>query len=150
MASIVPRPERSELMTLRDAVDRLFQESFVRPWSFASALGTGVRGMEVDLYDEGENLMVEATMPGVKTEDIDIRVQGDVLTISAETKQEKDISEDRYTYKERSYGRIQRSITLPTRVDANKAEARLEDGVLKLTLPKVESEKSRQIKVKGS
>lgn len=148
MADIVPRRE-GEIVTLRDAIDRLFQESFVRPWTtlFPSVTRTG---MFLDVYDQDDKIMVEATMPGVKPEDIDIRIQGDVLTIKSEVKQEKNISEDRYTYKERSYGAMQRSITLPSAVNADKAEAKLENGVLKLSLPKVEEQRAKSIKVKSA
>jgi HSP20 family protein len=148
MADLVPRRESSDLMTLRDAVDRLFQESFVRP--FSTLFPASARGaMALDVYDQDDAVVVEVTVPGVKPEDIDVRITGDVLSIRAESKQEKTISEDRYSYKERSYGVMQRSITLPASVDPDKAEAKLEHGVLKLTLPKVEQQKARQIKVTG-
>jgi HSP20 family protein len=149
MADLVPRREGSEVMTLRDAVDRLFQESVVRPWSYLfPSAGGGRSGMSLDVYEEGNNIMVEASLPGVKPEEVDIRIQGDVLTIKAETKQEKDLSEDKYTYKERSYGMVQRNVPLPVAVNADKAEAKLENGVLKLTLPKTEEAAARQIKIK--
>jgi HSP20 family protein len=105
--------------------------------------------MALDVYDQDDAVVVEVTVPGVKPEDIDVRITGDVLSIRAESKQEKTVSEDRYSYKERSYGVMQRSITLPASVDPDKAEAKLEHGVLKLTLPKVEQQKARQIKVTG-
>jgi HSP20 family protein len=133
-------------MTLRDAIDRLFEESFVRPWS--GFLG-GSRGMSVDVYDQDDRIMVEASLPGVKPEDVDIRVEGNVLTIKAERKQEKDISEDRYTYKERSYGMMQRTLTLPSAVKPEAAEATMENGELKLSLPKAEEARGRRIQVKA-
>jgi len=148
MADLVPRRE-SEVMTLRDAVDRLFQESFVRPWTTLFPSSGGGRGaMSVDVYDQDNAVVVEATLPGVKPDEVDVRVQGDMLTIKAETKQEKDISQDKYTYKERSYGLMQRTIPLPAAVDVDKAEAKLENGVLKLTLPKTVEQGARQIKIK--
>ncbi|MHB0876950.1 MAG: Hsp20/alpha crystallin family protein [Anaerolineae bacterium] len=149
MSSMVPRREGGEMVSLRDALDRMFQESFVRPWS--SFIGAGGREtMLIDVYDQEDKVVVEAAMPGVKPEDIDIRVQGDVLTIKAETKQEKDVSEDKYTYKERSYGVLQRSVTLPTEVNADQAEAILDNGVLRLSLPKTEEQRPKSIKVKPS
>lgn len=148
MAELVPRRESGELVSLRDAVDRLFRESFVRPWGefLPSVFGGG--GMAVDVYEEDDHIKVEATMPGVKAEDIDIRVQDDVLTIKAESRREKDISEERYTYRERAYGMMQRQVSLPSAVDVERAEAKLENGVLTLSLPKAEREKARQIKIK--
>jgi len=149
MSSMVPRRQTGEMVSLRDAIDRMFQESFVRPWS--AFMGTSVpEAMAVDVYDQDDKIVVEAAMPGVKPEDIDIRVQGDVLTIKAETKQEKDVSEERYTYKERSYGMMQRSVSLPSEVNADAAEASLDNGVLKLSLPKAEGVRTKSIKVKPS
>ncbi|NPV08577.1 MAG: Hsp20/alpha crystallin family protein [Anaerolineae bacterium] len=134
-------------MTLRDAIDRLFEESIVRPWASLTGMG---RGMSVDVYDQDDHIMVEATLPGVKPEDVDIRVEGNMLTIKAEKKQEKDISEDRYTYRERSYGMMQRSLILPSAVKAEGAEAKMENGELKLSLPKAEEARARRIQVKAA
>lgn len=147
MADLVPRENR-EAMTLRDAIDRLFEESFVRPWAYFGR--GGEQGMALDVYDESDHVTVEAAIPGVKPEDVDVRVEGNVLTIRAETKQSKDVSEDRYTYKECYRGVMQRSISISAEVDAEKAEAKLDNGVLKLTLPKVERERTRHIEVKSS
>lgn len=149
MSELVPRGRSGEMVSLRDALDRIFQESFVRPWSsLMPAMGEGA--MAVDVYDQEDRIVVEATVPGVKPEDIDIRIQGDMLTIKAESKQEKEVSEENYSYKERSFGVIQRSLTLPSAVKADEAEAKLEEGVLKLTLPKSEEQRPRSIKVKAS
>lgn len=149
MSAIVPRREGGELVSLRDAIDRMFQESFVRPWFGIPGTG-GREPMLVDVYDEGDNVVVEASVPGVKAEDVDIRVHGDLLTIKAESKKERDVSEDKYTYKERSYGMVQRSVTLPAEVNADRAEASLDNGILRLTLPKVETQRPKSIKVKAS
>jgi HSP20 family protein len=148
MAQLVPRRERGELVSLRDAIDRLFEEAFVRPWSEFFPWSARYGEMAVDVLDEGDKIVVEASMPGVKPEDVDVRIQGNMLTIKAESKREKEVSEDKYVYKERSYGMMQRSVSLPVEVDADKAEAVLEHGVLRLSLPKVAAEKARQIKVK--
>lgn len=147
MADLVPQGETRSMLTLRDAIDRLFRESFVRPWGESSLAGG--QDMSLDVYDEDDHVTVEATMPGVKPDDIEISVRDNVLVIKAETKQEKDVSEDRYSYRERSYGMMQRSVALPSGVDADKAEAKLEDGVLKLTLPKSERERPHRIQVKA-
>ncbi|NPV07547.1 MAG: Hsp20/alpha crystallin family protein [Anaerolineae bacterium] len=147
MAELVPRENR-EVMTLREAIDRLFEESFVRPWThFARA---GERGMALDVYDEGDHVVVEAVVPGVKSEDVDVRVEGNVLTIRAETSKSKDVSDEKYFYRERYRGVMQRSVTLPSEVNADKADARLENGILRLALPKAEKERTRRIQVKGA
>ena len=149
MADLVPRRESGELVTLRGAIDHLFHESFVRPWAALFPSGTRT-GMALDVYDQDDKIVVEATMPGVKPEDIDIRIQGDVLTIRSEAKQEKEVSKDRYSYKERSYGAVQRSLTLPSSVNADQAEAKLDNGVLKLSLPKVEQQRAKSVKVRSA
>jgi len=148
MAQLVPRRESGELLSLREAVNRLFEESFVRPW--VSLFPEVERPqMAIDVYDTDDAVMVEANLPGVKAEDIDIQIRGDVLTIKAESKREKEVSEDKYTYKERAYGVIERSVRLPVDVDVDAAEAKLENGILKLTLPKVEKEGAKKIKIKA-
>jgi len=91
---------------------------------------------------------VHASIPGVKPEDIDISVTGDVLTIKGETVEEKEEKEGNYHLRERRYGAFQRAVSLPTLVRADKASAEFENGVLKLTLPKVEEVKPKSIKIK--
>ena len=144
MAGLVPSEGR-EVMTLRDAIDRLFEDSFVRPAGQSS--GTESRGMAVDVSDDGDHITVEATLPGVKPEDVEVRVEGNTVSIRAESKSEKETSEDKYTYRERYRGVMQRSFTLPSDVNSDKAEANLENGVLRLVLPKVERAKTHKIKV---
>lgn len=146
MADLLPGEGRG-VMTLRDAIDRLFEESFVTPWAY---FGGDEHRMALDLYDEGDHITLEATVPGVKPEDVDIRVDGNLLTIKAESKDSKEISEDRYTYRERYRGVMQRTITLPADVDAQRASAKLQNGVLKLTLPKTERARTRRIEVKAN
>ena len=87
-------------------------------------------------------------MPGIKPEDIDVSVTGDVLTIRGETASEEKSEQGSYLRQERRVGKFERSLTLPTQVQADKAEARFEHGVLTLTLPKAEQVKPKSIKVK--
>lgn len=137
----------SELMTLRDAMDRLFQESFVQPGRLLTT--TGVGGVPIDMYQEDGKLVVKAPLPGVKAEDIDISVVGDTLTIKGETKEEKEVKEENVIRRERRFGSFSRSVALPTPVDTKKANASFEDGVLTLTLPVAEEAKPKAIKVQA-
>lgn len=137
-----------ELMTLREAMDRLFEESFVRPRAMITAAGVG--GIPIDVYQTDNEVVVEAAVPGVKPEDIDISVVGDTLTIKGESKAEKEIREENYFYRERRFGTFMRSITLPVPVVAEKAQAKYENGILSLHLPKAEVAKPKQIKVKAA
>ena len=136
-----------EMVTLREAMDRLLAESFVRPGS-AFPL-PGVEGPAVDMYQGKDEIVVKAAIPGVKPEDIEIQVTGDILSIKGELKEEDKIEEGSYLCKERHFGQFCREFTLPTQVSADKAKAEFEHGVLTLRLPKAEAVKPRSITVKA-
>ena len=138
----------SDLVSLREAMDRLFEESFVRPRAgWLAPLGDG--SLAVDMYETDEEVVVKTTVPGVKSEDIDVSITGDVLTIKGETKAEEKVEKANYIRQERRYGAFSRSLTLPSTVVADKATAEFENGVLILTLPKAEEVKPKTIKVKA-
>jgi len=137
----------SELMTLRDAMDRLFEESFVRPGRLLARPAAGA--VPVDVYQQDANIIVKAPLPGVKPEDIDISVVGDTLTIRGEMKQEREVKEEDYVRRERRFGAFSRTVSLPTPVNTSKANATFENGVLTLTLPVAEEAKPKQIKIKA-
>ncbi|MBU0493008.1 MAG: Hsp20/alpha crystallin family protein [Chloroflexi bacterium] len=145
--SIVRWEPLSDLMSLREAMDRLFEESFVRPRSALSPFGS--MGLALDVYETGDALVVTADVPGVKAENLDISITGDVLTIKGETKMEDQVTRENYYRQERRYGVFSRSVTLPTPVNADQAEAQFKDGVLTLTIPKAEEAKPKVIKVQG-
>jgi HSP20 family protein len=138
----------SDLVSLRDAMDRLFEESVVRPRAgWLAPLGDGT--LTVDMYETDEEVVVKTATPGVKPEDIDVSISGDVLTIRGETKAEKKVEKANYIRQERRYGAFSRSLTLPSTVVADKATAEFENGVLILTLPKAEEVKPKTIQVKA-
>jgi len=128
-------------------MDRLFEESWVRPRAGWVLPTEGALAM--DMYETPENVVVKTAVPGVKPEDIDITITGHTLTIAGETKAEKKVEEENYIRRERRYGRFSRSITLPSGVQGEKAEASFEDGLLTLTIPKAEEAKPKVIKVKS-
>jgi len=97
MANIVRREPFSELLSLRDAMDRLFEESIVRPRSWIAPM---FEGLAIDMYDTNEDVVVKAAIPGVKPEDIDISVVGDTLTIKGEVKEESDVKKENYIRRE--------------------------------------------------
>jgi HSP20 family protein len=136
-----------EMISLREAMDRLFSESFIRPWFGPGAMPAG-EALALDMYETDDKVMVEAGVPGVKPEEIDVQVTGNVLTIKGERREEKKEEKASYIHQERRYGSFQRSVTLPTEVDVDKAEAKFEHGVLTLTLPKSEVVKPKTIKIK--
>jgi len=137
-----------DLISLREAMDRLFEESFVQPWGgWLTPAGDGT--LAVDMYTTDENVVVKTAIPGVKPEDIDVSIVGDILNIKGETRAEEDVAEEKYIRRECRYGAFNRSLPLPTSVLAGETEARFENGVLTLTIPKAEEARPRTIKIKA-
>jgi len=136
-----------EMVTLRNAMDKLFEDSFVRPtsWIFDEGRGT----VALDMYQTANDVVVKASLPGFKPEEVDISITGDTLTLKGEHKEEKETKEEDYFYRERRYGSFSRTVTIPAGIKSDKAEATFENGVLTLTLPKAEEAKPKQIKIKA-
>lgn len=134
-----------DLVTLREAMDQLFEESVVRPRPAVVA----ARALAVDMYETDEAVVVKTAIPGADPEDIDISITGDSLTIKGEFKADEEIEEADCICRERSYGAFSRSLTIPVSVEASEGEAEFEDGILTLTLPKTKALKPKAIKVKS-
>jgi HSP20 family protein len=130
-------------------MDRLFEESVVRPRSGELASRTAAGTLAVDMYETDEAVVVKTATPGVDPDDIDISITGDTLTIKGETRVEKEVEEERYVCRERRYGAFSRSLAIPVAIKADEAEAEFEDGILTLTLPKAEEVKPKAIKVRA-
>jgi HSP20 family protein len=137
-----------EMMSLREAMNHLFEDSFIRPSAWPTPFEGEGLGLPVDVIESKDNIVIKASVPGIKPEDIDVSVTGDLLTIRGETKSEERVEQGSYLRQERRYGKFERSLQLPTMVVADKADAKFEHGVLTLTLPKAEESKPRTIKVK--
>jgi HSP20 family protein len=137
-----------ELATMRDAMDRLWEGGHFWPFRVIAASGEAAVPT-VDLYETPEEVVVKATLPGVKPEDLDINITGNALTIKGETKEEHEIKEGKYYRKECYYGDFVSSLTMPSGLKTDKAEASLENGLLTLTIPKAEEIKPKAIKVKS-
>ena len=137
-----------EMMSLREAMNRLVEDSFIRPGSWLTPLDVEAMGVAMDVIETKDSLIVKASVPGIKPEDIEVSVTGEVLTIKGETASEEKIEQGSYLRQERRFGKFERNLTLPTLVTADKADAKFEHGVLTLTLPKAEQVKAKTIKVK--
>ena len=151
--TIVRRPSPfGELMSLRSAMDRLFEDSFVgRP--FGGALGgtfDSTNQLPLDVTRTADALVVEAALPGIKPEDVDITVEDSTLTIRGEFRDERQSGEGESLVSEIRRGSFGRTITLPSGLEADKATATFENGVLTLRIPKAESVKPRQIRISPS
>jgi HSP20 family protein len=137
------------LSLLRDEIDRLFDSPLDALTSNSQQFLNGWLPT-IDLYEDRDHLVLKAELPGMKKEDIDISLHGEVLTLSGERKEEETFDKAETYRAERFLGRFQRTLTLPVRVDASKVQASYKDGILSVTLPKAEEAKPKQIEVKVS
>ncbi|NLF15615.1 MAG: Hsp20/alpha crystallin family protein [Anaerolineaceae bacterium] len=147
MSGIVRWEPFREITSLRDAMDRMFEEGFWRPPGPFGGWGEGT--LALDMYETEDSVVVKTAIPGMKAEDLDVSVTGNTLTIRAETTEEEEIKRERYLRRERRHGSYARSVTLPNGLQADRAEADYTDGVLTLTFPKTEEVRPKTIKVKG-
>jgi HSP20 family protein len=134
------------MMTLREAMDRLFDDAFTRPLSLA---GNNWSVPAVDMYQTENEIVVKAALPGIKPDEVQINVTGEVLILKGEIKQKEEVKEKAYHLREQRLGMFERSIILPTDVVADKARADFENGILTITLPKAEQAKPKTISVKA-
>ena len=148
MTNLVRWEPFRDLISLREAMDQLFEESFVRPRTEWLA-PVGAETLAVDMYETDDAIVVKSAIPGIKPEDLDISIANDSLTIKGETKFEEEVQEELFIRQERRYGSFCRSLTIPMPVVADKAEAEFENGILTLRLPKAEEVKPKAIQVKA-
>jgi len=134
------------LASFRDEVNRLFDFTWPSP---DSGLFSGW-SPALDVADDKDNLVVKVELPGMKKEDINLSLHDGVLTVSGERKHEREAKEGGTFRSERYFGKFQRSVTLPSAVDANKVNASYKDGILTVELPKAEEAKPKQIAVNVS
>lgn len=136
-----------ELVSLRSAMDRLFEDSFVRPrgaWGFAAETGAS---LPLDVTNTPDALLVEAALPGIRPDDVEITVEDGTLTIRAESASERQEAQGETIVSEIRRGSMVRSISLPSGLEADKASATFENGILRLSFPRAEAVKPRQIRI---
>ena len=138
-----------DLRTLQEEVNRLFSTNLTRAFD-DEGIGRGAWAPTVDIYENKDQIVLEAELPGMKQEDFDLSIENNVITLRGERKFEKADETDNYHRVERSYGAFTRSFTLPQTVSAEGATAEYNNGVLRVTLPKREETKSRRIQVTGT
>jgi HSP20 family protein len=136
-----------ELVSLRQAMDRLFEDSYVRPRTWAAA---ETAGLPLDVTNGPDSLIVEASLPGIRPEDVEITVEDGTLYIHGTSQTERTEGEGDALVREIRRGSVSRTVTLPTGLEAENAVATFEHGVLHLRIPKAEAVKPRQIRITPS
>lgn len=145
MSNLIRWEPAREMMTLREAMDRLFDDAFTRPLSLS---GNHWSIPAVDMYQTDNEVVVKAALPGIKADEVQINVTGEVITLKGEIKQENESKEKAYHIREQRWGAFERSLVLPTEVVADKAKADFENGILTIMLPKAEEVKPKTINIK--
>ena len=138
-----------DLRTLQDEMNRLFTGTFSRGGGNQDEVLRGAWSPSVDIFENQNEIVLEAELPGMKAEDVNISIENNVLTLHGERKFEKKDESDNFHRVERSYGSFTRSFTLPPTVSSEDANAEFENGVLRLTLAKREEAKPRRIEIKA-
>jgi HSP20 family protein len=147
MTTIVRRSSpQGEYMTLRQAMDRFFDDDVFRPLRWGNGAAEGPR-LPLDVTTTADALVVEASLPGIKPEDVEITVENGTLTITGKTADERRSEDGSYLVQEIRRGTFSRSVTLPNGLEPDKARATFEDGMLSLHIPKAEEVKPRQIRI---
>src|SRR2546425_2677695 len=147
LARFSPLPD---VVSLREAMDRLFEDSFIRPNGSWSGLASGQFAVPVDLWETKDAYHLRADLPGLTAEDIEINATSETITFGGEIKAQADVTNDGWLRQERRTGKFQRAFTLPVQIDPNKVEAKITNGVLELVVPKAESTKPRTIKINAN
>jgi len=146
MSNLIRWEPAREMMTLREAMDHLFDDAFTRPLT----LRDGWTAPAIDMYQTDDEIVVKASLPGVKAEEVQINITGEILTLKGETKQVVEEKKDKaWHMREQRWGTFERSVALPTQVIADKAKAEFENGILTITLPKAEEVKPKIITIKA-
>lgn len=133
-----------DLVNVQERLNRLLIDT---PTRWTSDEGYGAWVPPVDIFEQGDSLVIRAELPGVNKDDIDVRIENGVLMLHGERKPDPEVDAQRAYRMERSYGSFTRSFTLPTTVDPSKIAAKYKDGVLEVILPKAEEAKPKRVKI---
>jgi HSP20 family protein len=144
--TIVRRPSPFGDTSFRQAMDRFFDDDYFRPMRWLSG-GLDGPALPLDVTTDADSLTIEAALPGVKPEDVDITVENGTVTITGRTIEQRKAEEGSYLVQEIRRGDFSRSVTLPRGLETDRGEATFENGMLKLRFPKAEQVKPRQIKI---
>jgi HSP20 family protein len=149
------KTEPSRFLSPLEEAEKWLEESFRRPFSLMSGRWLprfrpgeiGEISPSIDMFTEGDDVVVKAELPGMKKEDINVSLTDNTITVSGEKKQEEKVEKKDYFRYERSYGSFSRSFSLPAEVQIDKAAAKFKDGVLEIRIPKTEEAKKKEKKI---
>lgn len=148
---LLPSKRKGEgysLTSLQREMNRLFEDFFGRDWSLEPFRGRGGWTPAVDVMETDKEVVVKAELPGMDPKEVEINLAGEALTIRGQKKEEKEEKTRSAHLVERSYGSFERTISLPSAVKADQADAEFKQGILTISLPKTEEAKTRTVKVK--
>ena len=151
---VIPWQPFSEMARWEHDIDQMFENFLGRrlrpfwPERWWPATGMEITAPTVDLYEEKDDIVVKAELPGMEKDNIEINLTDDRLTIKGEKKKEKEIKKENYYRSERAYGSFVRTLELPREVQSDKVKATFKNGVLEVRLPKTEEAKKKETKVK--
>lgn len=135
-----------ELVNINNRLSRTLGEAYPN----ATEDSFGAWAPPVDIFEKNDHLVIRAEIPGVKREDMDVRIENGVLTLHGERKHESEVKEENSYRMERVYGTFTRSFSLPTTVDAGKIAATYKDGILEVTVPKAETAKPKKVEIRAA
>jgi HSP20 family protein len=143
MAKLAKWNPIKEMLDLRDDFDRFIDRFFSKDFD----IWEGQRAFDVDIYEDADNVVIKAEIPGMNKEDISVSLTEDTVTISGKKSEEKKVEKENYYRKEIRTGSFSRSFTLPCAVDKEKVKATYKNGILEIVLPKSEKEKEKEVKI---
>ncbi|MEW5807367.1 MAG: Hsp20/alpha crystallin family protein [Acidobacteriota bacterium] len=136
-----------DLLALQERMNKLFEDSLSRSRAMEEGLSAGAWSPSVDIYEIADRIVLKVDLPGMKQDEIELKVENYMLTIKGERQLEKETKREDYLRIERAYGAFSRSFTLPNTVDVDRIMAEHKNGVLEVVIPKKEETKSKKIKV---
>ena len=150
--AVAPWQPFSEMARMEREMERMFEDFFSPRWSpfrrsFWPMRKPTIPSVDIDVYEEKDEIVAKAELPGLEKDDINVNVRDHTLTIKGEKKKEEEAKDENYHYSERSYGSFVRTIELPTDVQTEKAKASFKNGVLEIRVPKTEEAKRKAITV---
>lgn len=135
----------SDIRRMEDTVERLWRAFGGKELGSCAFNGHAV---PIDIEQDDENIIIRASLPGVRPEDINVTSEDDVLTIKAETETESEAKDENYLLRERRMGSFHRSLRLPDTIDTARADSQYENGVLTISFPKQEAKKAKRLEIK--